>query len=49
MDKLDGLKINTDKMLTDYSEFESVINHIGLEFKPEILDETINCNGYQYL
>lgn len=48
MDKVPGFKIDTDKMLIDFTELEAVIEHIGLKFDPVMTKEIIEHKGYQY-
>ena len=48
MDKVEGFKINTDNMLTDYSELKNVIEHIGLEFDYKIPDKVIHLDNIKY-
>lgn len=48
MDNLGGFKIDTDKMLTDYTELEAAIEGVGLKFNPEMTKDIINFKGYQY-
>jgi len=48
MDKLDGYKIDTDKMLTDFTEIKAAIESIGIEFNESLTHDIINYKGYQY-
>jgi hypothetical protein len=48
MDTVPGFKIDTDKMLTDFSELKKAIEACGLTFNEEMTNDIINFKGYQY-
>lgn len=48
MDKVPGCRIDTDVMLTDYTEIQLAIEHIGIKFNEVLTKEIINHNGYLY-
>lgn len=48
MDKLCGWSIDTDKMLTDFSQIRAAIEEIGLDFNEAMTKEIIDHKGYQY-